>query len=230
MKKTFIVANWKMNPLTLEEAKQLLNAVEGGMGNLKNSEVVICPPFVYLSVFKPQALELKLGAQNCYSQEKGAFTGEVSPNMLKDLGCEYVIIGHSERRKYQKESDEIVNEKIKAALKANLKPIFCIDNIDQIKKDIEGLSQQDLGNLMVAYEPIWAIGTGKACGIPEAKEMNISMKEILGGDVPTLYGGSVNSQNAEGYIKEAGFQGLLIGGASLKPEEFIEIIRGVDLI
>ena len=230
MKKTFIVANWKMNPLTLEEAKQLLNAVEGGMGNLKNSEVVICPPFVYLSVFKPQALELKLGAQNCYSQEKGAFTGEVSPNMLNDLGCEYVIIGHSERRKYQKESDEIVNEKIKAALKANLKPILCIDNIDQIKKDIEGLSQQDLENLMVAYEPIWAIGTGKACGIPEAKEMNLNMKEILGEDMPTLYGGSVNSQNAEGYIKEAGFQGLLIGGASLKPEEFIEIIRGVDLI
>lgn len=228
--KNIIIANWKMNPLTLEEAEKLFQGVEKGIGNINKTEVVICPPFIYLPGFKSQVSGLKLGAQDCYSQEKGAFTGEVSPLMLKNIGCDYVIIGHSERRKYQKESDDMINEKIKAVLKADLKPILCIDNIDQIKKDIEGLSQEDIKNLAVAYEPIWAIGTGKACEIPEAQEMNVFIKNILGKEMPILYGGSVNSQNAEGYIKEAGFQGLLVGGVSLKPEEFVEIIKKVDLI
>jgi triosephosphate isomerase len=228
--KNIIIANWKMNPLTLEEAEKLFQGVEKGIGNINKTEVVICPPFIYLLGFKSQVSGLKLGAQDCYSQEKGAFTGEVSPLMLKNIGCDYVIIGHSERRKYQKESDGMINEKIKAVLKADLKPILCIDNIDQIKKDIEGLSQEDIKNLAVAYEPIWAIGTGKACEIPEAQEMNVFIKNILGKEMPILYGGSVNSQNAEGYIKEAGFQGLLVGGVSLKPEEFVEIIKKVDLI
>jgi len=228
--KYLIVANWKMNPLILEEAEKLFQGVERGIGNINKTEVVICPPFIYLPVLKSQISVLKLGGQNCYSQEQGAFTGEVSPSMLKKIGCDYVIIGHSERRKYQKETDEMINEKIKAALKANLKPILCIDNIDQIKKDLEGLSQEDIKNLAVAYEPIWAIGTGKACGIPEAQEMNVFIKNILGKETPVLYGGSVNSQNAEGYIREAGYSGLLVGGASLKPEEFVEIIHKVDLI
>ena len=227
MKKTFIVANWKMNPLALEEAKQLFSAVEKGMGSLKNSEVVICPPFVYLSAFKPRVLELKLGAQNCYSQEKGAFTGEVSPNMLKDLGCEYVIIGHSERRKYQKESDELINEKINAALKAGLKPVLCIDQVSQLEIDLKDVSYKEVA---VAYEPLWAIGTGKACGIPEALDMNQKIKEVLGKDAIVLYGGSVKSDNARGYIEEAGYNGLLVGGASLVPDEFFKILEGVDLI
>jgi triosephosphate isomerase len=225
-----IVANWKCNPLTLEEAKQLFHEIEKGIGNTDKIEVVICPPFIFLSNLKSQVSNLKLGSQNCYSEEKGAFTGEISPSMLKGMGCDYVIIGHSERRKYQEESDKMINEKIKAVLKANLKPILCIDNVEQIRKDIDGLSQQEIERIAVAYEPIWAIGTGKACGISEAQEMNIAMKGILGKNIPTLYGGSVNSQNAEGYIKEAGFQGLLVGGASLKPEEFIGIIKKVDLI
>jgi len=228
--KYLIVANWKCNPVTLEEAKQLFHEIEKGIGNTDKTEVVICPPFIFLSDLKSQVPNLKIGSQDCYSEEKGAFTGEVSPLMLKDMGCDYVIIGHSERRKYQEESDKMINEKIKAALRADLKPILCIDNIEQIKKGIDGLSRQEIEKIAVAYEPIWAIGTGKACGIPEAQEMNIATKGILGENVPTLYGGSVNSQNAEGYIKEAGFQGLLIGGASLKPDEFIEIIKKVDLV
>jgi triosephosphate isomerase len=203
------------------------------IGDINKTEVIICPPFIFLPIlraYNSYNLGLKLGGQDCYSEEKGAFTGEISPSMLKDLGCEYVIIGHSERRKYQQETDETVNEKIKAALKVNLKPILCIDNTDQIKKDLEGLSQEEIGKSTIAYEPIWAIGTGKACGISEAKEMKDAIKEILRKDTPVLYGGSVNSQNAEGYIKEAGFQGLLIGGASLKPEEFIEIIKKIELL
>ncbi|TFG35102.1 MAG: triose-phosphate isomerase, partial [Parcubacteria group bacterium] len=198
--------------------------------NVKNVEIIICPPFIYLSKIVPENPGIKLGGQDCYSEEKGAFTGEISPSMLKEVGCQYVIIGHSERRKYQGETDEMINKKIKASLGAGLKPILCIDNADQIKKDIDGLSQQDLENLSVAYEPIWAIGTGKACGTSEAKEMNLAMKDILGDSVPVLYGGSVSSQNAQCYIKEAGFNGLLVGGASLKPEEFIEIIKIVDSI
>lgn len=228
--KHLIVANWKCNPITLKEAESVFKKTEEGIKDIKKVETIICPPFIYLSRLVSENPGLKIGGQDCYSEEKGAFTGEISPNMLKEIGCQYVIIGHSERRKYQKETDEMVNEKIKAALKAGLKPILCIDNIDQIKKDIDGLSQQDLENLAVAYEPIWAIGTGKACGIPEAKEMNLKIKEILGNDISILYGGSVSSQNAKGYIEEAGFNGLLVGGASLKPEEFVEIIKIVDSI
>lgn len=228
--KNLIVANWKCNPITIKEAESIFQKTEEGVKNIKNVEAIICPPFIYLPMIVSENPAIKLGGQDCYSEEKGAFTGEISPNMLKGIGCQYVIIGHSERRKYQGETDEMINKKIKASLSAGLKPILCIDNADQIKKDIDGLSQQDLENLSVAYEPIWAIGTGKACGTSEAKEMNLTMKDILGDSVPVLYGGSVSSQNAQCYIKEAGFNGLLVGGASLKPEEFIEIIKIVDSI
>jgi triosephosphate isomerase len=228
--KHLIVANWKCNPATLKEAENIFQKTEEGIKDVKNVETIICPPFIYLLKIISENPAIKTGGQDCYSEEKGAFTGEISPNMLKEIGCQYVIIGHSERRKYQKETDEMINEKIKASLRAGLNPIICIDNVDQIKKDIDGLSSQDLDNLAVAYEPIWAIGTGKACGISEAKEMSMAIKEILGNSISVLYGGSVSSQNAQGYIKEAGFNGLLVGGASLKPEEFIEIIKIVDSI
>ncbi|MCX6760911.1 MAG: triose-phosphate isomerase [Candidatus Nealsonbacteria bacterium] len=228
--KYLIVANWKCNPVTLKEAESIFQKTEKGIKDVKNVETIICPPFIYLSKIVSEKSGIKIGGQDCYSQEKGAFTGEMSPNMLKEIGCQYVIIGHSERRKYQKETDKMINEKIKAALKAGLRPILCIDNIDQIKKDTDGLSQSDINSLAIAYEPIWAIGTGKACGISEAKEMNLAIKEISGKSASILYGGSVSSQNAQEYIKEAGFNGLLVGGASLKPEEFIEIIKIVDSI
>lgn len=228
--KYLIVANWKCNPITLKEAETIFQKTEEGIKGIKNVEIIICPPFVYLAKIISEKSKIKIGGQDCYSQEKGAFTGEMSPNMLKEIGCQYVIVGHSERRKYQKETDEMINEKIKAALKAGLKPILCVDDAVQIKKDTDGLSQSDFDNLAVAYEPIWAIGTGKACGISEAREMNLKIKEILGKSTPILYGGSVSSQNAQGYIKEAGFNGLLVGGASLKPEEFVEIIKRVDSV
>ncbi len=203
--KPLIVANWKMNPSSLKEAKLLFNRV-------KKADGIICPPFVYLSSLKAT------GAQDVFWENRGAFTGEVSALMLKNLGVKYVIVGHSERRKHFKETDEMIAKKIKAVLKVSLKPILCIDKLSQIPKKIKG-------KLIVAYEPLFAIGTGKACSPLRAKKMRLSIKKIVGGKVPILYGGSVNSQNAKSYIKQAGFQGLLVGGASLKPQEFIDIVK-----
>lgn len=225
--KPLIVANWKMNPQTLAEAKRLFDSVKKGVKDFKNAEVVICPPFLCISNLKSQISNIKLGAQDCFWEEKGAFTGEVSPPMLKNLGCQYVIIGHSERRRYFKETDEIINKKIKAALKVNLRPILCIEKKSQIKNALRGIAKKDLKKIILAYEPVWAIGTGKACGIPEARKINLSIRKIFKRNI-LLYGGSVNSQNARNFIKKAKFQGFLIGGASLVPKEFIKIVKNVS--
>ncbi len=203
--KPLIIANWKMNPSSLKEAKLLFNRVKKAGG-------VICPPFIYLSSLKASC------AQDVFWEVGGVPTGEVSALMLKNLGVKYVIVGHPERRKYLKETDEMVAKKLKAVLKAGLKPILCIDKLFQIPKNIKG-------KIIVAYEPLFAIGTGKACSPQRAKKMRLSIKKIVGGKTPILYGGSVNSRNAKSYIKEAGFQGLLVGGASLKPKEFVDIMK-----
>jgi triosephosphate isomerase len=229
--KPLVVANWKMNPETLAEAKKLFNSVAKGVKNIKNAEVVICPPFVYIPhIPHTNKYNIRLGAQDCFWEEKGAYTGEISPKMLKDLGVRYVILGHSERRKYQNETDSMINRKIKAALKEGLKVILCIEMISQIKKDLAGISGKELGNLILAFEPVSAIGTGKPYSIEKAKNANFAILRSLKRNIPVLYGGSVNSQNAKNYIKEAKFQGLLIGGASLNPREFIKIIKSIDLI
>jgi len=201
--KPLIVANWKMNPPSLQEAITLFNAV-------KNTGAIICPPFVYLSALKAN------GAQDCFYEEKGAFTGEISPQMLKNLGVEYVILGHSERRKYQKETDATIKKKLIAALAAGLKPILCIDKISQLPKDVKE-------GFIVAYEPLFAIGTGKPCPPEQAEKMRLAIKKQVNSSV--LYGGSVNSQNAADYIKKAHFDGLLVGGVSLKPKEFVDIVK-----
>lgn len=201
--KPLIVANWKMNPATLEEAKNLYDQI-------KNTGAIICPPFVYLSALRAN------GAQDCFWENVGAYTGEISPAMLKNAGVEYVILGHSERRRYQIETDEMIEKKLKASLAAGLKPILCIDKINQLPKDVQD-------GFIVAYEPLFAIGTGKPCPPEEAERTRLDIKGKV--DVSILYGGSVNSQNARDYIKQAGFDGLLVGGASLKPQEFIDIVR-----
>lgn len=202
--KPLIVANWKMNPTTLKEAQALFEAV-------KDRGAVICPPFVYLSSLKAN------GAQDVFCENSGAFTGEISPLMLKNLGVEYVIIGHSERRKHLQETNAIIDKKLNAALRVGLKPILCIDKISQIPQSIQ--------NLIIAYEPLFAIGTGKACSPERAEKMRLNIKKVAGTKTLVLYGGSVNAQNASDYIKQAGFDGLLVGGASLKPKEFIDIIK-----
>jgi triosephosphate isomerase len=246
-----IVANWKMNPQSLKEAKKLFNSVKNWLKRhsnvLKNIRIIICPPFVYLPNFSsltsnPQHLisNIYLGAQDLFWEEKGAFTGEISPRMLKNLGVEYVIVGHSERRQILGETDEMINKKLKAAIKAKLKPILCIGEIEkerklgktlqvlknQLKKALTNTSNIELqtSNLVIAYEPVWAIGTGNPCKPENAKEVLLFLRKIV--KFPILYGGSVNSKIAKDYI-EVGFDGLLVGGASLDSKEFIEIIKGV---
>lgn len=233
-----VVANWKMNPSSLAEAKDLFGAIEKGVSDINNTEVVICPPFPYVSEMQNIKRKIKIGSQNCFWEDNGAFTGEISPKMLKDLGIEYVIVGHSERRKYLQETDEMINKKIRAALYANLKPILCIGEsaeekeggrtkdviLAQLRQDLDGISEA----LIIAYEPVWAVGTGMACVVSDAKEANLFLRDNTQNSI-LLYGGSVNGQNAKGYIADAGFQGLLVGGSSLYEEEFLKIIKSVDL-
>ena len=247
--KPLIIANWKMSPTTLEGAKLLFEAVKKDVKNIKKVEIVICPPFPYLPILNngsPTSITtsiIRLGGQDCFWEEKGAFTGEVSPKMLKDLGCKYVIIGHSERRRYFEETDEMINKKIKAALKVGLRPILCIEKISQIrkhqrsvkmnevhrlKKGIKGIIKKDLKKIILAYEPVFAIGTGKPCSIEKAKKMRLLILRNLNKNLPVLYGGSVNSQNARDYIEKAKFQGLLVGGTSLNAQEFIKLVKNVS--
>jgi triosephosphate isomerase (TIM) len=256
--KKIIVANWKMNPQSLLKAKKLFLSIKNGIEKthniLKKSEIIICPPFVYLEplskLLQPKTYNLKpkLGAQDLFWEEKGAFTGEISPKMLKNLRIEYVILGHSERRHILKETDEMIAKKLKTAIKNKLKPILCIGETEierrsgktfkilknQLNRAIENLQPEtyNLKTIIIAYEPVWAIGTGNPCKPEEAKEVLIFLKKEteqlnnLTTQQLILYGGSVNSQNAKDYI-EVGFDGLLIGGASLKPREFIEILKRI---
>jgi len=259
MQNILIVGNWKMNPESQEGAEALFVSLLNGLNKVDTrfSEVVICPPFVYLDKFskmisrkKVEKNKIRLGAQNCFWEESGAFTGEISPKMLKSFGCGYVILGHSERREYLRETDEDIFKKMKASLKLGLKTILCIGEKEeereeemtfevlknQLHKTIGELSRSDkITNIIIAYEPVWAIGTGKDCPVNEAMSvLTFIKKELLkifplktGERIKILYGGSVNSKNCKGYI-ENGFNGLLVGGASLKPSEFLGIIKNCE--
>jgi len=252
--KPLIVANWKCNPTLLKGAKLLFNSVKRGIKSIKNVEVVICPPFVYLSYFlnsKFYIPNLKLGAQDCFWKEKGPFAGGISPVMLKNLGCHYVILGHSSRRIWFNETDEVINKKIKAAISANLGPILCIGETgeerekgqtqsilkSQIEKGLQKISKKEIKKITIAYEPVWAIGTGKPCNAEEAQKMGLLIRKmiakkyslLIAKKIRILYGGSVNSKNARPYITEAKFQGFIIGGASLNPREFIKIVKTISV-
>jgi triosephosphate isomerase (TIM) len=240
--KPLIVANWKCNPKNLKEAKDLFNVVARGIKSVKNTDIVICPPFVYLLVLKAQNLSsvISFGGQNCFWEQSGAYTGEVSAKMLKDSGCAYVILGHSERRKYLGETGEVINKKIKTALGMGLKVIFCIgetgeerqgDSTEkvlkiQLEKGLKDLSSPERKKIIIAYEPVWAIGTGNPCSTENASGVRNFLKGAVKG-IPVLYGGSVDSQNSGCYMNEAGFDGLLVGGASLKAGEFIKIVKNI---
>jgi len=242
-----IAGNWKMNPQTLEEVRKLFFKIKKGIKKysniLQNVRIIICPPFVYLPLLLNWSRKLKIsfGAQNVFWEEKGAFTGEISPKMLKDLKVEYVILGHSERRRYFGETDENVNKKLKSVFKFKLKPILCIGETKRERKEgktfrvlkreislaVRGIKILERSKIIVAYEPIWAIGTGNPCDPETAKKVLIFLRKILKKN-KILYGGSVNSENARDYIN-VGFDGLLIGGASLRPKEFIQIIRDCSI-
>lgn len=230
--KKLIVANWKMNPGTYAEAEVLVSAVKAAVS--PDVEVVLCPPFPWLTDFSHKEKGIALGAQNMFWENAGAFTGEVSPVMLKSSGVQYVIVGHSERRKYFGETNEMVNKKLKAALAAGLTPILCIgDNEGENKEEVlkaqitEGLANiKDLSAIVIAYEPVWAIGTGNNCSPEETKSSIELIKKLV--NVRVLYGGSVKADNSASYLKEAGADGLLVGGASLKSEEFIAIVKSAE--
>jgi len=226
--KPLIIANWKCNPKTLENAKELFNKIKNGIKNTKKAEVVIAPPFVWLPILKG----IILAAQDCVWEECGPYTGEISPQMLKNFGIRYIIVGHSERRIHFKETDEMINRKLKAVLKAGLRPVLCIGEKKgedaykiiekQLKQDLKGFSGKDLNKIIIAYEPVWAIGTGDFCKPEKAKKALVFIKKKI--NTRILYGGSVNSKIAKSYIK-VGFDGLLVGGASLNAEEFIKIAK-----
>jgi len=246
MKKVLLVGNWKMNPQSFEEAKELFLEIKKGIKDTKKVEVAIAPPFVFLYLLKNLAgSSVSLVSQDSFWEKKGAFTGEISPLMLKKLKVKYVILGHSERRIYLGENDQMIGKKINAVLEAGLKAILCVG--EKSKEDPEKIVKEQIKNalsfvekkvllplnLILAYEPVWAIGTGNFCPPQNAREMLFYIKKILinflGSDwekTKILYGGSVDSSNAQSYLK-VGFNGLLIGGTSLKPKAFLEIINSI---
>ena len=217
MIKPLIIANWKCNPKSIEESKILFKEIKE---NVFNKNVVICPPSIFISSLICEGVIF--GAQDCSLKNEGSFTGEISAQMIKSIGCEYVIIGHSERRRIFKEDNQQIKMKIDQALKAKLKPIVCIgedteNTFDFLKEQIKDIDE----NIILAYEPIWAIGTGNSASLDKVKEV----KEFLG-KRKVLYGGSVNSQNFKQYLSV--MDGLLIGGASLDSKEFNNILCDIN--
>lgn len=249
VRRKVIAGNWKMNMLP-NEAISFIENLTPLIKDTKN-EVILCVPYIdlFYSLLTSQNTNIKIGAQNMHWEEKGAYTGEVSGKMLKSIGVEYVIIGHSERRQYFAETDKTVNQKVKAALLNKLKPIICVgetlEEREQGKQEkvitmqtrlaLEEIEADDLENVMIAYEPIWAIGTGKTA---TAEDANLAMQAIrnevskLYGQETAqklilLYGGSVKAENSKELFATSDIDGGLVGGASLKPEEFAKIITAV---
>ena len=246
--KPFIAGNWKMHK-TIPEAVEMVKALKEESPQLTDAELVVIPPYTMLSEVKKviEGSTVQLGAQNIFWEEKGAFTGEVSPPMLKDAGCQYVIIGHSERRQYFGETNETVNKKIKAALAHELTPIMCIgesleerekgntmDKVEtQINSGLEGLGKGEIRRIVIAYEPIWAIGTGVTATPSQAEEVHSFIREKLtekyGNEIASyaiiLYGGSVKPANTYSILKENNINGALVGGASLEADSFIQITK-----
>ena len=247
MRKPIIAGNWKMN-MAPSEAKELITALIPKVADA-NCDVVICPPYVdlALAVELTAGSNIKVGSQNIHWAEKGAFTGEISAKMLKEVGVEYAIIGHSERRQYFGETDETVNQRAKAAIAAGITPIICVgESLEeresgkteelvkaQVEKGLEGIAAEDVAKLVIAYEPIWAIGTGKTATDEQANEtigvIRNTVAAIFGTDTAAAlriqYGGSMNPKNVKGLMAMPEIDGGLIGGASLKAVDFSQVVN-----
>ena len=247
MRKKVIAGNWKMNMLP-NEAMKFIEDLAPLVKDTQN-EVILCVPYtdLFYALLTVQGTNIKIGAQNMHFEEKGAYTGEISAKMLKSINVEYVIIGHSERRQYFNETDETVNKKIKAAFENGLKPIVCVGETleqrdegttidiitNQTKLALEGLTDEQVANTIIAYEPIWAIGTGKTATSEDAQKAIKSIRDkicqIYGQNVANgviiQYGGSVKSSNAKELFEMSDIDGGLVGGASLKPDEFSKIVN-----
>ncbi len=243
----FIAGNWKMNK-TSSEAAALAKGVAEAVGNVSNVDIAICPTFTSLESAEKAIAgsNVKLGAQNMYFEQSGAYTGEISAAMLKELNCTYVILGHSERRQYFKECDCLINKKVKAAVAASLKPILCVGEtleereanktIDvvstQTKGGLEGLSADEALNVVIAYEPVWAIGTGKTATPEMAQEVHAEIRKVLADmfgaaaeKMQILYGGSMKPENADELLAQKDIDGGLIGGAALKADSFAALVN-----
>jgi triosephosphate isomerase len=252
MRKKIVAGNWKMN-LSLSEAFTLVDSLveNSQLISLKNTEVIIAPSFTFLHPISGRIKnKILLAAQNCSENNNGAYTGDVSTEMLKDCGVSHVIIGHSERRKYHLESDELINLKLKKVINDKLIPIFCVgetlkervenrhfDSVKmQLTKGLSGINLSHSNQLIIAYEPVWAIGTGKTASPEQAEEMHGFIRDNLKAmynnsmseDIRILYGGSCNAQNAAQLFSCNNIDGGLIGGASLKAEDFIQIILAAE--
>ena len=242
--RNFIAANWKMNK-TNRETREFLESFIPMVKGVGDVDIVIAPPFTSLSTAHEiiEGSNLQLSGQDVFWEEKGAYTGEISPGMLIDAGCKHVIIGHSERRQYFYEEDVIVNRKIKSAVKAGLHVIFCVGEsleeresgktFDVVKREVEtGLAEIGCENLVVAYEPIWAIGTGRTATAEQAQEVHAFIRKILRNlygnkaeEIRIIYGGSVTPDNVDGLMACRDVNGALVGGASLKADSFARIVH-----
>jgi triosephosphate isomerase len=244
----FIVGNWKMNK-TVAEACDLVRELKVAIAGIEGVEVAIAPPFTALYAVRQELQDsaIHLAAQNFFWEEKGAYTGEVSPAMLKEVGCQYVIVGHSERRQLFSETDETVNRRIKTALGHGLKPIFCVGETlrereegqtfpvieRQVEGGLKGIGEEGVKDLVVAYEPVWAIGTGKTATPQQAEEVHRFIRERIerrysrqfAEGIRIQYGGSVTPENIKGLMDQGDIDGALVGGASLKSETFSRIVR-----
>lgn len=250
MRKPIIAGNWKMHK-TLSEATRFVEQVKGSIPSPEKVDSVVCAPFLFLERLVSQAKDsdLKIGAQNMHFEEKGAYTGEVSPVALKDIGVDYVIIGHSERRESFSETDESVNKKVHAAFQHELKPIVCVGETlgereagttndvvgRQVEKGLAGLSPELAKQVVIAYEPIWAIGTGKSSSAADADEVCGYIRQVVekmyskevSDSVRIQYGGSVKPENIAEYMAEANIDGALVGGASLEADSFLKLLEAV---
>ncbi|MDX2496167.1 MAG: triose-phosphate isomerase [Desulfuromusa sp.] len=248
MRRPCIAGNWKLNQ-TLAESKELANQLASNLAEIDDRDIVIAPVFTALSTVAETIKNspIQLAAQNCYPQTTGAFTGEVSPILLQDVGCNYVIIGHSERRQLMGETDSFINQKLLKILQAELRPILCIGEtlqerennqmLDVLRRQVNGgldnLTAAQMTDVVIAYEPIWAIGTGKTATNEQAQEAHSFIRdlvrEIFNQEVADrtriLYGGSVKPNNVDGLMAQDDIDGALVGGASLKAEDFIRIVR-----
>jgi triosephosphate isomerase len=247
-RRLIIAGNWKMNK-TVAEALDLLNDLKRELANVKEVDIVVCPPFTALSDVSREILDsnLRLGAQNMCEQNVGAFTGEICAAMLKEFSVRYVILGHSERRQYQKESDELISKKALAAHAASLKPIVCVGETlaereagrtekvlaTQVRGSLAGLTREQMEETVVAYEPVWAIGTGKTATSQQAQDAHAFIRKLVGEmfdeasarRVRLQYGGSVKPANARELMSQVDVDGALVGGASLEVRSFADIVK-----
>ena len=246
MRKPIIAGNWKMHK-TIAEALEFVNEVKDRVNNDK-VEAVICAPFTLLKDLKQatKGTNIKIGAQNMHFEEKGAFTGEISPLMLKELDMDYVVIGHSERRQYFNETDETVNKKVLKALEVGIDPILCVgETLEereagntkdvckvQVEKALENVSKEELAKVVIAYEPVWAIGTGKTATSEDANDVIAYIREVvanlygeLANEVRIQYGGSVKPSNVAEIMNQSDIDGALVGGASLEANDYVELVN-----